>query len=45
MKKEMAESLVAVDASGGSSLLDFDVDLSWLELPEVDCSFFDFLDW
>lgn len=41
----MAESLVGSNASGGLSLLDFDFDLSWLELPDVDWSFFDSLDW
>ena len=39
MKKEMAESV-----SNSSSDAWFDFDLSWLELPDIDFSIFDFFD-
>ncbi|MBX9607606.1 MAG: hypothetical protein K2Y51_15395 [Gammaproteobacteria bacterium] len=39
MKREMAES---VSTPGDSAFFDFD--LSWLELPDIDWSVFDFLD-
>ena len=41
MKKEMAESVTT--ASDGS-WFDFDFDLSWLEIPDIDFSIFDFFD-
>lgn len=41
MKREMAESLVA---STTESWFDFDFDLSWIELPSIDWSIFDFFD-
>lgn len=41
MKREMAESLVA---STAESWFDFDFDLSWIELPSIDWSIFDFFD-
>lgn len=40
MKREMADAVVTSDAS----FWDFDFDLSWLELPDIDLSIFDFLD-
>ena len=42
MKREMLESVVVAD--DGSSLLNFDFNLSWLELPDLDWSIFDFFD-
>ncbi len=44
MKSELAEALTSADASPPSSWLDFDWDLSWLELPDLDWSIFDFFD-
>lgn len=41
MKKEMAES---VSNSSSDAWFDFDFDLSWLELPDIDFSIFDFFD-
>ena len=41
MKREMAES---VSNSSSSTWFDFDFDLSWLELPDIDFSIFDFFD-
>lgn len=41
MKKAMLESAVTAD---GWSLFDLDFDLSWLELPDIDLSIFDFFD-
>lgn len=41
MKKEMAES---ISLSDDASFFNFDFDLSWLELPDVDWSIFDFAD-
>ena len=40
MKKEMADSVVA----STSSFWDFDFNLSWLELPDIDLSIFDLFD-
>lgn len=44
MKAELAEALTSSNASPPSSWLDFDWDLSWLELPDLDWSIFDFFD-
>ena len=45
MKAELTEALTADNVSvDTSSWLDFDWDLSWLELPSVDWSIFDFFD-
>ena len=45
MKAELTEALTASDvAVDTSSWLDFDWDLSWLELPSVDWTIFDFFD-
>ena len=45
MKAELTEALTAGDVPAGSaSWLDFDWDMSWLELPSVDWSIFDFFD-
>ena len=41
MKREMAES---ISMSNDSSFFNFDFDLSWLELPDIDWSAFDFFD-
>jgi hypothetical protein len=44
MKKEMAESVSFTPDAGSWFEMDFDFDLSWLELPSVDWSIFDFFD-
>ena len=45
MKAQLTEALSANPAAdASSSWLDFDWDLSWLELPELDWSLFDFFD-
>ena len=45
MKAELTEALSPGDATvDTTSWLDFDWDLSWLELPSVDWSIFDFFD-
>ena len=41
MKSEMLSS---VSSSGDTSLFGFDIDLSWLEFPDLDFSIFDFFD-
>ena len=45
MKAELTETLTASDVTvDTTSWLDFDWDLSWLELPSIDWSLFDFFD-
>lgn len=42
MKQQMLSSVSATPTEAG--MFDFDLDLSWLEFPDIDLSFFDFLD-
>lgn len=39
-----AEMLSSVTTSSDTSWFDFDLDLSWLEFPDIDWSLFDFFD-
>jgi hypothetical protein len=44
MKREMLDSVAATADSSSLLGLDFDFDLSWLELPDIEWSIFDFFD-
>ncbi len=44
MKREMLDSVTSTGESSSLLDLNFDFDLSWLELPDIDWSIFDFLD-
>ena len=44
MKRDMVDAVSTPSDSGSLLDLDFDLDLSWLEFPEIDWSIFDFLD-
>ncbi len=39
-----AEMLASLSDDSPSSWFDIDLDLSWLEFPDIDCSIFDFFD-
>jgi hypothetical protein len=44
MKREMLDSVTTTADSSSVFDLNFDLDLSWLELPDIDWSLFDFFD-
>jgi hypothetical protein len=44
MKREMLDSVTTTADSSSFFDLNFDLDLSWLELPDIDWSLFDFFD-